>query len=121
MVLFRRSDTELLSIRPIRPELAIPMVEPSSASVVDSDPDHYILHRHMDRISLCILPPVEKPLVGASRIRHGTRRPSLGTDSLEHLRHGPISALDSGTDRKWCGWAVIVVVARSVRCCTGRR
>lgn len=75
----------------------------------------------MDRIPLHILPHVEKPLVGPARIRHGTRCPSLGTDPLEYLQHRPVSALDSGADRKWCGWTVIMVVARSAGCNTGRR
>lgn len=85
MVLHRRSDTKLLPIRPIRPELAVPMVEPSSASVADCDSDPYFFHRYMDRVPLHILSRVEKPLMGAPGIRHGTRRPPLGTDPLEYL------------------------------------
>lgn len=99
MVLCRGTDTKLLSIRPIRPELAISMVEPSSASLVDSDPDHYFLRWRMDYILLHILPHVEKPLMGAPNICYGTRRPSLGPNSLEHLKHGPVSTLDSGPGR----------------------
>ena len=120
VVLRRRSDTELLSIRPIRPELVVPMVEPSSASVADCDSDPYFFHRYMDRLPLHILPRVEKPLMGAPGIRHGTRSPSLGTDSLEYLEYGPLSTLDSWTDRKRCGWTVIMVVAGSAGRGTGR-
>lgn len=75
----------------------------------------------MDLIPLHILPHVEKPLVGPASIRHGTRCPSLGTNPLEYLEHGPVSALDSGADRKWCGSTVFMVVARSARCSTGCR
>lgn len=75
----------------------------------------------MDRIPLHILTHVEEPLVGAPNICHGTRRPSLGPDSLEHLKHGPVSALDSGPDRKWSGRALIVAMAGSAGCRTGRR
>lgn len=121
VVLCCRSDTELLPIRPVRPELAIPMVEPSSASVADSDSDHSILYRYMGRIPLHLLSHVEKPFVGAPCICHGTRRPSLGTDPLEYVKHGSVSALDSGTDRKWSGWTVIVVVVGSTRCSARRR
>ena len=121
MVLLRRSDTELLSIRPLWPELAIPMVKPSGSSMADRDPHPCILRRHMDRVPLHILPPVEKPLMGGARIRHGTWRPSLGSDPLEYLQHGSIFALDSGTNRKWTGRTVAVVVARGARCRTGCR
>lgn len=82
--------------------------------------DHSILHRHMDRFPLLVLPHVEKSLVGTARVCHGTRRSSLGTDSLEYLQHGRISALGSGTYRKWSSRTVFVVMARSARRGTGR-
>ena len=121
MVLRRRSDTELLPFRPIRPELAIPLVEPSSTSVADSDLDYSFLRRHMDRIPIHLLPSVQKPLVGSACICHGTRCPSLGTDPLEYLQYGSLPALGSRTDRKWFGRAFIMVVAGGSGCCTGRR
>lgn len=96
------------------------MVEPSRASMADNNLDRSFLHRHMDRVPLHIFPHVEKPLVGAARIRHGTRRSSLGTDSLEYLQHGRVSALGSGTHRKWSGRTVIMVMAWGARCGTGR-
>ena len=121
MVLRRRSNTELLSIRSVRQKLVVSMVEPSSASLADSDPDHRIFHRHMDRVPLHILAPIEKPLVGFTRVRHGTWCPTLGTDPLEYLQHGSLSALDGRTDRKWSSRTVTMAVARSTGCSTGRR
>lgn len=121
MVLRRRRDTKLLPLSPLRAKLAIPMVEPSRASMADRDSDHRLLHRHLDRIPLHILPPVEIPLVGPSRIRHGPRRTSLGTDSLEYFEHGPLSAVDRRTDRKRPSGTRTVVVARSFGRSSGRR
>lgn len=121
MVLCRRTDSELLSICPIRPELAVLMVESSSACMADIDSDHHFLRWNMDRVPLHFLTHVEKPLMGAPGICHGTRRPSLGPNSLEHLEHGPVSALDSGADREWSGRTVVMVVAGSAGCRSRRR
>ena len=113
MVLRRGTDTELLSVRPIRPELAVPMVEPNGTGLADSDIDHCVLRRHMDRVTLDFLLHVEKPLLGSASLRDGTWRPSLGSDSLEYLRHGSVSTLDGRTYREWAGRAVIMALARS--------
>ena len=75
----------------------------------------------MDCIPLSLFPLVKKPFLGPPRIRHGTRCPSLGSDPLGHVKHRPVSALDKGTDRKWCCWTIVVVVAGSIGCSTGRR
>ena len=119
MVLHRGTDTELLPLRTIRPELAVPMVEPSSTGLADSDIDHCVLHRHMDCIALDLLLHVEESLLGSASLRYGTRRPSLGPDSLEYLRHGSLSTLDGGTDRERAGSAGAMAMAGSARCIAG--
>ena len=119
MVLHRGLDTELLSLRPIRPKLAVPVVEPSSTGLADSDTDHCVFRRHMDCATLDFLLHVEKSLLGSASLRYGTRCPSLGSDSLEYLRHGSVFTLDGGTDREWACRAGIMAVARSARCITG--
>ncbi len=105
----------------IRPKLALHIFEPSGASMANRHSDPGLLHRHMDLVPLHILPPVEKPFMGAARICHGTGCPSLGPDALEHLEYGSVSALDGSTNRKWSGRAVIVVVVGSAGRGTGLR
>ena len=120
VVLRCRNNTELLSIRSIRPELAIPLVESFSTSVADRDSDPRVFHRCMDRLPLYNLPPIKKPLVGSACIRHGPRCPSLGSDPLEYVKHGALSALDGRTDRQWTSRTGVMVVAWSAGCSTGR-
>ena len=113
-------NTELFSVRSVRPELAIPLVESISTSVADRDSDPRLFRRCMDRLPLYNLPPIEKPLVGPARIRHGPRCASLGSDPLEYLQYGCLSALDSGTHRQWTSRTGIMVVAWSAGCSAGR-
>ena len=115
------NNTELLSIRSIRPELAIPLVESISTSVADRDSDPRLFHRYMDRLPLYNFPPIKKPLVGFARIRNGPRCPSLGSDPLEYFQHGALSALDSGTCRQWTSGTGFMVMAGSTGRSTGRR
>ena len=88
VVLHCRNHTELLSIRSVRPELAIPLVESISTSVADRDSDPSVFYRCMDRLPLYNVSPFKKPLVGPASLRHGPRCPSLGSDPLEHVHHG---------------------------------
>ena len=88
MVLRRGPDTKLFSLSPVRPKLAVPMVEPSSTGLADSDIDHCVLRRRMDCVTLDFFLHVKKSLLGFAPLRYGTRCPSLGSDSLEYLRHG---------------------------------
>ena len=113
VVLHCRNNTELFSIRSVRPELAIPLVESISTSVVNRDFDPRLFRRCMDCLPLYNVPTIKKPLVGPTRVRHGPRCPSLGSDPLEYVQHGCLSALDSGTYRQWTGSTGIMVVARS--------
>ena len=119
MVLRRGTDTELLSLRTVRPKLAVPMVEPSSTGLADSAIDHCVFRRHLDCVTLDFLLHVEKSLLGSASLRYGAGCPSLGSDSLEYLRHGSVSALDGRTDREWAGSAVIMAMAGSARCIAG--
>ena len=121
VVLRCRNNTELLSIRSIRPELAIPLVESISASVADCDSDPRVFHRCMDRLPLYNLPPIKKPFVGSACIRHGPRCPSLGSNPLEYVQHGALSALDVRTYRQWISRTGCMVMARSTGRSTGRR
>ena len=88
VVLRCRNYTELLSIRSVRPELAIPLVKSISTSVADRDSDPRLFRRCVDCLPLYNLPPIKKPLVGPARIRYGPRCPSLGSDPLEYVQYG---------------------------------
>ena len=121
MVLHRRHNPELLHVRSVRPKLAVSLLQPVSTSLADYNPDPSLLRRHMDRDPLHILPPVQKPLLGAADFRHGPWCASLGSDPLEHVYHGQLPTLDSRPDRQWIGRAVIVAVAGSIGCGTRRR
>ena len=116
MVLHYRRDSELLAFRSLWPELDLSVVEPNDSSVADSSLDSSILCWLVDRLSLDLLTPVKKPLLDPACFRNGSRCSSVGADPLEHVEHGPVSALDGWTNRQYFSRTVALAMAWTVRC-----
>lgn len=79
-----------------------------------------VLCRCLDVVSLRLQPPVKKPLLDSPSVRNGAWRTTLGTNSMEHIEHGTVFALGCGTGSKCCCWTIVVAVAGSTGCRTGR-
>ena len=110
-------NPKLLALCTLRPQLALPLVLPARPRLVHCHPRSLLLRRRVGRPALRLRPSLHLSLLGPPRLRHGPRRPPLGTDALGCIQHRPLSPLGWRPRRvRDCGQES-VAVAWSPRLC----
>ena len=84
VVLRRRNNPKLLAQCPLRPQLALPLVQSTRIRLANRHPRRRLLHRRLGRLPLRLRRPLHPPLLGPPRLLHGPRCPPLGTNALGH-------------------------------------
>ena len=120
VVLRRSNNPKLLALRPLRPQLALPLVEHPYLRLANRPPRRPLLHRRLGRLPIRLRRPIHQPLQGLDPLHNGTRRPPLGTDALGHFQHRGIRPLGGRTRHIRHRWPQLMALAwcprRSTRC-----
>jgi len=84
VVLRRRRDPKLLPLRPLRPQLAVPLVLAACPHLGDRPTCRRLLHRRLGRHPLSLRPPLHLPLLDPARLRYGAGSAAMGANALGH-------------------------------------
>lgn len=84
VVLRRSNHSKLLAQRSLRPQLALPLVQPARRRMANCHPRRRLLHRRLGRFPLRLRRPIHPPLLGPPRLRNGSWSPAMGADVMGH-------------------------------------
>ena len=84
MVLRRGNHSKLLAQRSLRPQLALPLVQPARRRMANRHPSRRLLHRRLGRFPLRLRRPIYAPFLGPPRLLNGSGSPTMGADVMGH-------------------------------------
>lgn len=115
LVLRHRHHPELLPIRTIRTQLAIPLELCPCANMDGRPPGLRVLRGRLGRPARHLLTGVTAPFLDPAHVRRRSRRPALVSDALGYFRHGILGAVGRLTARGRLGGQDPVALARNAR------
>ncbi len=121
MVLRHRPNPKFLPLRPLRPRLEIPLVQPTRTRLGSCPFGNRLLRGRLGRPPLGLRDPVKIPLLDPTHVRRRTRRSAMVPDVVGHIGHGPLGSMGWITSRGRYGRTYTVALARCSRCHPRRR
>ena len=121
MVLHRHPHPKLLPLRPLRPQLAIPLVLAARAPLRHRPSRRLFLHRCLGGLPLPLRSAVHLPFLDPACLRHGAWRAAMGADVVGNEQHWAVCAVGWGAGGECGGGEELVVVVGGVGCVAGCR
>lgn len=84
VVLRRRHYPKLLSLRPLWPQLAVPLVLAACPGLGHRSPCCLLFHRRLGRHPLPLRSPLHLPLLDSARLRNGAWSATMGAAAMGH-------------------------------------